>query len=205
MVGLWLAARMTMPTMSFASSSAHVYPTDLTDAQWALAEPVLTERHGPGRPPQLDRRRILNGLLYLERTGCQWRLLPKEFGHWETVRYYFDRWTQDGTLEHLHTRLRERARVAAGRAAQPSAAIIDSQSVKTTEAAEAWGFDGAKKSQGRKRHLLTDTLGLPLRVHVTTADEPDADGGLDLLVGARRVFPRLALLWADGAYQGGFV
>lgn len=93
-----------------ASPSSRIYPTDLTDAQWALVAPILTERHGPGRPPQLDRRRVLNGLLYLEHAGCQWRLLPKEFGHGETVRYYFDQWTQDGTLERLHTRLRERVR-----------------------------------------------------------------------------------------------
>lgn len=134
------------------------YPTDLTDAEWALLEPLLPKRQGPGRPRRVDLRQVLNALFYLTRTGCQWRLLPRDFPYWGTVRYYFDKWTADGTWVRLNDALRERLRVQAGRQAQPSAAILDSQSVKTTEVGGVRGYDAHKKSQ---RPQATSAGGYP--------------------------------------------
>jgi putative transposase len=120
------------------------YGTDLTDEQWRCIAPWLRRRDGPGRPPRLDRRAVVNGLFYQARTGCPWRLLPTEFPAWQTVRYYFDRWTLDGTLEALNNVLVEQARQQRGRQAQPTAGILDTQSVKTTEAGGERGWAGGK-------------------------------------------------------------
>ena len=122
------------------------YPSDLTDAQWALLEPLLRERDptGPGRPPRVDLREVVNALLYLKQTGCPWRYLPHDLPPRSTVHYYFAQWTADGTLEELMRQLRERVRQRAGRAVQPTAGILDSQTVKTAEAAQDVGWDGGK-------------------------------------------------------------
>jgi putative transposase len=147
-------------------------------------------------------REILNALLYLSRTGCQWRMLPHDLPPWETVYAYFKQWRDDGTWERLNRELRIEVRLSEGKDAEPSAAIVDSQSVKTTETSGVRGYDAGKKINGIKRHLLVDTLGLILVVQVLTADIQDRDGARSLLAKAKGCFPRLQKIWADGGYAG---
>ena len=182
------------------------YQSDLTEEQWRILEPLIPKEKYGGRHRTVDMRETVNAILYMIWTGCPWRQLPHDFPPWGTVWDYFRAWRKDGTWTRIHDTLREMVRVKAGKDPQPSAAIMDSQSVKTTEQGGPRGYDKAKNVSGRKRHLLVDTLGLILLVVVHPANVQDRDGArllLSLLVG--RVFSRLQLTWADGGYAGQLV
>jgi putative transposase len=180
------------------------YPSDLSDAEWSLLEPLLPPPALTGRPRKWPTRLVMAAVFYVLRTGCGWRALPTSFPPWQTVYHHFRRWRLEGVWPKVNAALRTRVRVRAGREAEPSAAIIDSQSVKTTEQGGPRGFDGHKKVNGRKRHLLVDTNGLLLEVVVHPADVSDREGGKRLLERVAGKAPRLEHIWADQGYTGGF-
>lgn len=177
------------------------YDTSLTDAQWAFLQPMLPPVKKRGRPPT-DRRRIVDAILYVLKGGIPWRLLPGDFPPWKTVYHIFRQWSRGHLWEALNARLRAHVRATEGKRCRPTAAILDSQSVKSDGHGGAVGFDAAKGIKGRKRHLLVDTLGLVLGVRVTPASTPERTGAQDLLAGVLGWFTWLRRLWVDGGYSG---
>lgn len=178
------------------------YETSLTDGQWAVIEPLLPERdpRRGGRPLKFPRRLIIDTVLYVLGSGCAWRLIPHDLAPWDAAYRWFRAWTADGTWDRVHDALRDQVRRADGRDPQPSAAVLDSQSAKTSEGGEAVGYDAGKRVRGRKRHLLVDTCGLVLRAVVHSASVQDRAGAKRVLNGIRTLFPQVGLVWVDGGY-----
>ena len=205
-MGFYPAAACGASPSANLSAARRGYPSDLSDDEWLLIEPLLPAPRwgGPagGRPEAHPRREIVNAIRYLVRSGCAWRQLPADFPPWQTVYDYFRRWQADGTTGRVHDALRAQARLAAGRDREPTAAVIDSQSVRAagTVPKASRGWDNAKKVNGRKRHIAVDTTGLVLAVVITAASVQDRDAARPLLWNLHRACRKVRLVWADAGY-----
>jgi len=186
------------------SHEKRIYTSDTSDEEWEIIKPLLPlEPNGPGRPIELDMRQVVDAIFYINRTGCQWENLPKDYPNHNSVYYHYRKWCLDGTWQRLNTALRQLDRRHRGRTEDPSAGVIDSQSVKTTEAGGERGYDAGKKVNGRKRHIVVDTVGNLLEVVVHVAGIQDYDGAKLILDKVTQTVSTLKKLWADGMYKKG--
>jgi transposase len=178
------------------------YPSDLSDAVWAVIEPFMPVRdlRKGGAARKYGDRLVLNAIFFVLRSGCQWRMIPRDLLPWDAAYRWYRTWAADGTWDRIHDRLRALVRISEGRDPDPSAAVLDAQSIKSSEGGQSRGFDMGKKTTGRKRHIVVDTLGLVLVVMVTSASVQDRPGGRKILERLAARFPSVALVWADGGY-----